>query len=331
MIRVFFLVLLPFTLSAQSNSPVTTTVAFLASLHTGQKSIATFPFSDTTRYEWHYLPASQIKRYGLCLKELDTVQHISFYTMLKQFLSDRGYERSRQIMDYENLLKELEPRNPGRIPENYFVAFYGNPTDRIWGWRLTGHHLTLNFTFVNGELAFAPFFFGVYPASLKEGPNAGQRLIKEEEDLGFELVNSMTPAQRSKAVFQSVTFNDIQTTNAKIAARLDDSGIYAKELSRQQKMILEKLIVTYLSSMPEAIAGDRMKRVRAEAIEEILFAWAGGTEPGVPHYYRIQGKSFLIEFDNSQHNANHIHTVWRDFNGDFGEDLLKAHYQEHKH
>ena len=219
-----------------------------------------------------------------------------------------------------------------RIPENQFIAFYGNPgKDSIWGWKFSGHHIALNFTIVNDKLAFTPVFFGVYPAVIKEGQNKGRRIIKDEEDIGFELINMLSSEQKLKAIFQSKAFNDIVTTNSIQVGTLDPVGILAKDLTPQQKIILNKLIVCHLSSMPTEIAEMRMKRIASEDFNQIRFGWAGGLVEGVPHYYRIQGKTFLIEFDNTTHNANHIHIVWRDFNGDFGVDLLKEHYENTKH
>jgi hypothetical protein len=335
MARILLLMLLPLSLIAQAVKTTKYTDAgaqFVSSLNETQRKAASFAFNDTTRYEWHYLPASQVKRFGLCIKELDSAQYKNLYSLLKAFLSEQGYKRSRDIMSYEYLLKELEPNNPGRIPENYFVSFYGNPLkDLAWSWRITGHHLALNYTVVNGQLAFAPFFFGVYPATVKSGPMQGRRLFKEEEDLGFDLINSMNRDQKAKAILQSDTYNDIVTRASIHVDPLEAKGIRAKEMSREQKMVLEKLILTYLSSMPQDIAQKRMSRVQNENFGDILFAWAGATTNANAHYYRIQGTTFLIEFDNSQANANHVHTVWRDFNGDFGADLLKEHYKEHKH
>ena len=284
------------------------------------------------RYEWHYLPATIAFRYGIAVKDLDITQKQRFYTLLQAYLSKEGYTRTKSIMDFEYLLKELEPGNLSRIPENYFVAIYGEPArDSMWGWKFSGHHVSLNFTIVNDKLAFAPFFFGVYPAVVKDGPKKGMRLIKDEEDLGFELVNSLTQEQKQKAIFQLIAFADIVTSNSGQVGPLKPVGIFASDMTHEQKTVLNKLIVSYLLSMPPLIAEFRMKKITTEDMDSIRFGWAGGTEPGKPHYYRVQGSTFLIEFDNTQSNANHIHSVWRDFNGDFGRDLLYEHYHNSKH
>jgi len=274
-----------------------------------------------------------IPRQGVCLKDLDSTQKNNVYALLKSFLSDKGYARTQEIMNNEYYLKELEPNMIlHRIPENHFIEFYGNPgKDSIWGWKFSGHHIALNFTIVNGNLAFTPVFFGVYPAEIKEGQKKGRRIIKDEEDIGFELINMFTAEQKLKAIFQSKAFTDIVTTNSKQVGPLSPVGILAKDLTVQQKNVLNKLIAVHLSSMPTKIAELRMKRLVSEDFNQMRFGWAGGLIKGVPHYYRIQGKTFLIEFDNTTHNANHIHIVWRDFDGDFGIDLLKEHYKNSKH
>lgn len=329
----YILLLLPFALNAQNNtvdfSPALTCINSFDSV---QKAKSVFPFDEMSRYDWNYLPPSLIPRKGVCLKDLDSTQKKNVYALLKSFLSDKGFLRTQAIMNNEYYLKQLEPDLIHRIPENYFLAFYGTPgTDSIWGWKFSGHHIALNFTIVNDKLAFTPVFFGVYPAEIKEGQNKGRRIIKDEEDIGFELVNMLTSDQKIKAIFQLKAFNDIVTTNSIQVGPLPAVGILAKDLSSQQKDILNKLIACHLSTMPTEIAGMRMKRIVSEDFNQIRFGWAGGLVKGVPHYYRIQGKTFLIEFDNTTHNANHIHIVWRDFNGDFGVDLLKEHYKNSKH
>lgn len=329
----YLLVFLPLYAVSQNNSVSSSTaITFIHSLDSVQKVKAVFPFDEMTRYEWHYVPASTVTRQGIAIRELDSMQKQNVYSLLTAYLSSNGYTRAQDIMNLEYLLKQLEPNNPGRIPENYFVAFYGNPaTDKTWGWKLSGHHLTLNYTIVNNQLAFAPFFFGANPAERFDGQGKGSKIIKDEEELGFKLVNSFTQEQKLKAVFKSEAFADIVTANSKKVIPLDTVGIIAKDLSYEQKLLLNKLIVAYLSNMPNEVAQLRMKRIVTEEFNEIRFGWAGGLQYGEPHYYRIQGKTFLIELDNTQNKANHIHTVWRDFDGDFGIDLLKEHYKNSSH
>jgi len=334
--KLLVLLFLPFSLAAQPvqeiNSGAARAITFINSLDDAQRQKAVFPFEEMNRYEWHYLPAAMVSRGGMGVKDMDSIQKNNLYYLLRAFLSKEGYERTRNIMGFEYLLKEMEPTNVNRIPENYFVAVYGMPgKDSVWGWKFSGHHVALNFTIVKDQLAFAPFFFGVYPAEVKDGPQKGTRLLKDEEDLGFDLVHSLTPAQQEIAIFQLKAFSDIVTTNAQEVGLIAPAGIAAKDMTHEQKTLLNKLIAAYLLSMQPAMSEARMKRISSEDMDDIHFGWAGGQSKGIPHYYRVQGKTFLIEFDNSQNNANHIHAVWRDFNGDFGADLLREHYQHFKH
>lgn len=330
-ILLFFL-FLPSALTAQNKTvDFSSALTVINSFDSTQKAKSVYPFEDMSRYDWNYLPASLIPRRGVCLKDLDSTQKENVYALLRSFLSDKGFSRTQDIMNNEYYLKELEPDMIHRIPENHFLAFFGTPgKDSVWGWKFSGHHLALNFTIVDNQLAFTPIFFGVYPAEIKSGQNKGRRIIKDEEDIGFELINMLTSEQKEKAVFQENAFRDIVTTNAIQVGPLTPVGISAKDLTSQQKIILNKLIVCHLSSMPNNIAEMRMKRIVSEDFNQIRFGWAGGLIKGIPHYYRIQGKTFLIEFDNTTHNANHIHIVWRDFNGDFGVDLLNEHYKKSK-
>lgn len=334
LINVFsFQLCVPFDLRAQDHTvDFSSALTVVNSLDSTQRAKAVFPFDDMSRYDWHYLPPSLIPRKGVCLKDLDSIQKSHVYALLKSFLSPKGFLRTQDIMNNEYYLKELEPDMIHRIPENHFIAFYGTPgKDSVWGWKFSGHHIALNYTIVNNQLALTPIFFGVYPAEIKAGQNKGRRIIKDEEDIGFELINMLTNEQKAKAIFQSKAFSDIVTTNAIQVGPLAAVGILANALTTQQKTILNKLIVSHLSSMPTKIAEMRMKRIVSEDFNQIRFGWAGGLVKGIPHYYRIQGKTFLIEFDNTTHNANHIHIVWRDFNGDFGADLLNEHYKKSKH
>lgn len=251
-----FLLLLPFYSISQDNSTGSSIAnTFINSLDSVQKSKTLFPFDTASRYEWHYIPPYPVPRQGISLKELDNTQKQNIYNLLKTYLSSNGYTRTKDIMNTEYLLKELEPNNKARIPENYFVAFYGHPgKDKTWGWKFSGHHLALNYTIVNDQLAFAPFFFGVYPAIRTNGQATDTNMFKDEEEIGFKLVNSLTPEQRLKAVSTIDPFKDIVTTNSPKVNPFDTVGIIAQDLTNEQKHALNQLIVTYLSNMPTQIA-----------------------------------------------------------------------------
>ncbi len=338
-LRLLLVFLMPICLLAQSTFSTKTNtkhaVDLINSLNPDQKKIMLFPFDELNRYDWHFVPPTQSARTGVALKDLDSMQKILLHKMLHGFLSDKGYDKTNKIMDLEYILVVLEPKNKARIPENYFVSIYGMPgKDDVWAWKFTGHHLALNFTVIKDKIAVAPFFFGANPGTVKDGPQKGFRALKDEEDLGFELIDMLDDTQRAKAIFTTKAFSDIITYNSPQVKPLEDLVLLASEMTAAQKVVLEKIIATYLASMPEKIAKFRQKKIMKEDFNEIRFGWAGATKIGEGHYYRVQGKTFLIEFDNTQNNANHIHAVWRDFDGgDYGLDLIKAHYQQadHKH
>lgn len=305
-------------------------IAFIESLSADQKKKATFPFYGLTPHEWSFLPASTTFPDGIAVKDLDSKQKQRLYELMQAYLSSTGYEKTRTIMDLENVLRELNPANPSRIPENYFVAIYGVPyKDGTWGWSFQGHHVVLNFTVVKDTIAFAPFFFGSNPAEIKVGPRKGTRPIAAEEDLAFELMSSFSMEQKQIAIFQSASFAEIVTGSATQVAPLRAVGIAVKDLSNDQKVVLKKLLLAILSAMPEKQVEMRLNKIREEDFGSIRFGWAGAMNKAEPHYYRIQGKSFLVELDNV--TGNHIHLVWRDFDGDFGRDLLREHYRTSPH
>jgi hypothetical protein len=327
--RLLLLLLLPVIGVAQDTKMAT---AFMHSLDKDQQNLAVFPFTDMNRKTWNYLPASMAARNGVAIKDLSEKQKKLLDNLLQHYLSKEGFKRVKDIMSFEWLLKELEPTNANRIPDNYFVAFYGVPaSDSIWGWKFSGHHLALNFTIVDGQLAFAPLFFGSNPGIVLTGERKGTQLLKNEEELGFQLLGSLSAGQLQKAVFQETSPYEIVSDSAKLVQPPMLVGIVANELSASQQKILHQTLLAYLMAMPVHIAKARMSRLSTGELSELRFAWAGSKLPGAGHYYRIQGKTFLIEFDNTQNNANHVHSVWRDFDGDFGEDLLADHYHQTPH
>ncbi|MGD8252337.1 MAG: DUF3500 domain-containing protein [Desulfobacterales bacterium] len=301
---------------------------FLESLGPEQLKSATFAFDDKARFDWHYIPRS---RSGLPLKAMTEPQRRLARRFLQSGLSSPGYAKAQAIMALEAVLREIEAWNwLGRDPDKYFFSFFGNPSETgTWGWRVEGHHLSLNITVVDGRLvADAPRFLGANPAHVSEGPLKGVRVLAAEEDLARRLVRSLEPEKRKQAVFSGQAFRDIVTGAEETVSPLEPVGIAAIELSSERQAALMELIDVYVSAMPPEIARQRMAAIEEGGIGSIFFGWAGGVEPGQPHYYRIQGPRFLIEYDNVQNDANHIHTVWRDFNGDFGRDLLREHLRE---
>ena len=305
---------------------------FLNSLNNEQRIKAQLGFNHDSKYIWHYLPAASFNRPGISLAELNKKQQDLFFELLKNSLSETGYAKTRQIISLEEVLAELSGDHNYRDPEKYYTAFYGNPAkDSLWAWSFQGHHISLNFTVLNGGTSIAPRFLGANPATVMEGKRKGERTLAAEEDLGLELINSCSAEQQKKAIFMEKSYFDIVTTNVKEVDPLQPVGIKMKELTNSQQLLLMRLINEYLATMPDELSNERMEKLESEESDEIRFGWAGATHSGEGHYYRIQGKTFLIEFDNTQNNANHIHSVWRDFDGDFGRDLIREHYQSSEH
>lgn len=307
-------------------------VKFLNSLNPDQRATIQMSFDDNSKTKWHFFPGSMIPRAGIQLLDLNVNQKQLLNNLLRSFLSETGYIKTRKIIDLENILLEITGDTVMRNPEKYSVAFYGNPEkDSLWAWSFEGHHLSLNFTVLNDNISIAPRFLGASPATILSGERAGERTLDKEEDLGFELINSLSEKQKSVAIFRQEPLPEIVTFNSTAVEPLSPVGIKFGELNPSQQIIFLELVDEYLSTMPPEQAKRRMESIKNEDTNLLRFGWAGAITSGHGHYYRIQGKSFLIEFDNTQRNANHIHTVWRDFDGDFGKDLIKEHYKNSNH
>ena len=301
---------------------------FLAALTPAQRDGAAFELASPERMKWHFLPPEMFPRKGVTLRELDAGQRFAARELLKTGLSVRGYLTADAIMELEQVVRAL-PQNRFRRDElEYYVSVFGTPgSGGSWGWRFEGHHLSLNFTIVDGHVTVStPTFTGTNPAELREGPKAGQRPLGHHEDHARDLVRSLTETQRAKAMISDTALPDIVTMNAWPVAPLSPAGLAAAEMSAGQRTILETLIDSYTTLMAADISTTRWKRIRGAGFDKITFGWAGSTEYGKPHYFRVQGPTFLIEYDNTQNDANHVHTVWREFDGDFGADLLRQHY-----
>lgn len=306
--------------------------SFLNSLSEKQRAKTAFDFSAPHRVTWDFLPVATIGRKGVSLLDLDKKQKMFAYDLLESGLSAAGNEKILNIIDLERVLLELEGKDT-RIPELYHVMVYGEPSiESNWAWRFEGHHLSLNFTIVDGVMtATAPRFLGANPAEVREGDRKGLRALGKEEDLARELLASFDAKQRKVALFQEVAYSEIVTNRASEVGPLPPVGLKGDKMTDEQRVLLETLILEYASTMERELAEQRMAAIREKGIGKVRFGWAGGTEHGEPHYYRVQGPSFLIEYDNAQNKANHAHSVWRDFDGDFGRDILKEHYLSHGH
>ena len=307
---------------------------FLKDLSPELRSKATFKFEDDTRFEFRFTPRA---RTGLPLKDMSEAQRAKAHALLKTGLSVRGYATATTIIDLETVLRAIEPPRTGpnaivRDPELYFVSIYGDPGKSPWGWKFEGHHISVNFTLVDDKpVVFAPSFFGSNPAVVRDGPKQGTRALRDEEEAGRALMAAFSDADRARAIFDVTAPRDMITGEGREAKPLDPGPISYAAMSPDQRRLLEKIMDVYLGRVSPELATARLEAVRKAGMDKITFGWAGVLEVGGPHYYKVQGPTFLIEYDNTQNNANHIHSVWRDFNGDFGRDLLREHYKTVAH
>ena len=306
---------------------VEATNAFVSSLSVQQRNNGIYAFEDEERFNWHFIPRD---RKGVPFRSMNDSQRAAAQNVLQTFFSAKGYQRAEAVRSLESVLAEIEVNGRfDRDPELYFLTIFGTPgLDSNWALRYEGHHLAYNWTFVSGMgIASSPQFFGSNPAEVRSGEKIGTRVLSVEEDLGRDLVSALSADQKKMAILDLEVPGDIFTAAEREITRLENSGISYSELNSRQKRMLIALIDELASMQSEVIAEARMASIRSEGLEDIKFVWIGGIERGDPHYYRVQGSGFLIEYDNTQNNANHIHLVWRDFTGDFGRDLIRMHYQ----
>jgi hypothetical protein len=303
---------------------------FLAALDADQLRKATFPFDTDERLNWHFIPK---ERKGLPLREMKSYQKHLASALLAAGLSQTGYVKAVTIMSLEDVLRIMEGDNgERRDPEKYYFSVFGTPSDTgTWGYRVEGHHLSQNYTVVNGQVIDGPSFFGANPAEVRQGPRKGLRTLAREDDLGIELIHALDEQRQKLAIVEPTAYKDILTgASRKAALQGQPSGLVASKMSNRQLDALMTLIEEYARNVPAELAQGRIAQMNRSG-RNVYFAWSGGINPGDPHYYRVQTPYFLIELDNTQDSANHIHSVWRDFNGDFGEDLLHQHYQTSHH
>ena len=302
---------------------------FLAALSAEQKQKASFALDSEELTRWHYVPAMQFERHGLAIRDMSEAQRALAQELLKTGVSAKGYTQATTIMnDLETILKAIENGSAMRDPEQYTFAIFGTPSAKsAWGWRVEGHHLSLHFEVANGSsVASSPTFFGSNPAEVRvEGPKKGLRVLGEREDTARALLMALDETQRKAATIADVAPTDIVTRTAAKVDPLSPAGVAAAAMTPKQREMLMAVIDTYAASMAPDIAAERLAQLKSAGLEKISFAWAGDFERGKKHYYRIQGPTFLIEYDNTQNDGNHVHSVWRDFNGDFGRDLLREH------
>lgn len=300
--------------------------ALVESLDAEQQKVMLYPYDSEQRLGWHFIPKDERK--GLQMKHMTEDQRKLTHALLQVALSEVGYTKTTKIISLENLLKHIQTKGPIRDTERYYVTIFGEPKDNNrWGLSFEGHHLSLNFV-VEGDkvVSSTPQFFATNPAQVKEqvldGYPKGMEVLKDEEAVAFDLVNSLAKKQLEKAIIADKCPSEIRNAGEPHPPQTAPEGIAWTDLNADQKAKLMKLVDVYISAMPQDVAAKRYAELEAAGWDGIHFAWAGGFQGGIPHYYRVQGETFLIEFVNAQPDvsgnpANHIHCVWRDMRGDF--------------
>lgn len=299
--------------------------AFLASLDDERRAQATFEWKDEERLNWHFIPR---ERKGLPLDAMTDGQQAMAHALLSHGMSYDGYNTSMTIMSLESILAELENNPVRRDSGKYFFSVFGKPEKgKSWGWRVEGHHLSLNFTIANGKHVKAtPSFYGNNPGRVREGSRKGLATLVAEENMARNLLKSMNAEQKKQAIIAVEAPKDIITKAETMVKPLEETGIRFSKFNDAQKKQLTQIVRLYVNRHRPEIAREDLKKIDAAGWDDILFAWAGSEKPGQGHYYRVQGPTFLLEYDNTQNGANHVHAVYRDFKSDFGADLLREHH-----
>ena len=300
----------------------------LESLDAAQRARATFPYLDGERLFWYYPP---LNRHGLPLLAMSDEQQRLAKRIMEASLSEKGYEQACAIIDHELILGEQE-RTEGslhwaRDPGRYYFTIFGDPNGADpWGWRAEGHHLSLHFSIWERRvISMTPFFFGSNPAEVQHGSKRGLRILARREDLAFDLMESLDRAQQSRAIIYDKAPYDILTYNSSRAVLPREEGLPAQRLDAAQRALLTALVETYVGQVRSDVARHKLEHLRREGIDHLYVAWAGPVARREGHYYRIHGGNFLVEFDNCQNQANHVHSVWRDLENDFAQDVLRDH------
>jgi hypothetical protein len=312
--------------SAAWSSVAEAAVAFLKALTPDKRRQAMIPFDSRERFNWHYIPR---RREGLTLKAMNESERAAAHQLLRSALSEVGYRKAVDIMQLEEVLRQIEFFPFSRDEENYaFTVFSTAGSPFPIGWRIEGHHLSLNFTVVSqAHGALTPAFMGANPAEVREGSRKGLRVLAQEQDLAFELVGRLNPEQRRKVVMATRSLGDIVSGPGRTAELKAPVGLSVGEMTSLQREGVMRLLEVYARNMRADVAEAQLRAIHEADTQKISFAWAGSLDAGQPHYYRLHGPTLLIEYDNTQNDANHIHSVWHELGNDFGEDLLRAHYE----
>jgi hypothetical protein len=322
-----------FSVAVYSQGLVARADAFIRLLDDGQRTKTLYPFDTSERFRFNYVPLEDRK--GISVNELNPAQRTALMDLLKTCLSDQTVQKVNEIMQLDNILKELENRKPDdhfRDPGKYFLTIFGVPSaTTVWGWRFEGHHVAFHFSANKMELvAGTPSFLGSNPAIVLSGPQKNKEVLKEETEKGFAFLHALSAGELKKAVTDTAAPGEIITRNDRHAMIEHPAGIRYAELSAPRQQQFLDLLSLYIHRYTTLFAQKMLKEIQSAGLDELRFSWAGSTGHalGHPYYYRIQGPTIIIEYDNSQNNANHIHTVIRDLKNDFGGDLLLEHYRQ---
>ncbi len=316
-----------------SQSPQSAANEFIRMLNSAQAAKALFPFDTAERFRFAYVPLDDRK--GISFNELDEKQQSAVMNLLKSCVTAETAAKVNAIMQLDILLKQIEHRAADdhfRDPRKYFISIFGQPSAKgIWGWRLEGHHVAFHFSSADNKLVSGtPGFMGSNPAIVPEGPDKGKEVLKQEADMGFAMVHQLSETEQQKAIIAKDAPADILTAANRKAMIENKAGILYSDMNPAAQQALMDLLRLYVHRYTKLFAEDMLQQIKEAGIEHLQFAWAGTTEriPGKPWYYRIQGPTIIIECDNTQNNANHMHTVVRDLKNDFGGDLLLEHYRQ---
>lgn len=320
-------------------------VSFIASLDDFQKRRALNEFNDSNRTVWNNLPVGMRPRAGISVGNMRNDQRKLFHRLLSVSLSSQGYLKATSIMQLDNLLnqyydsllykKEIDSKTYNEIralewsTRNFYLAFFGEPTNKNWGFKVEGHHLSINFTFSKNQLSVTPMFVGTDPAEYQISEYAGLRILGQEEDLGMRMMGLLSPAQLKKATMNTGVPRDIITAAESGKRLVDDWGLQAAEMTKEQQAVLQYIIREFVFNLEYDKAVTEYDKIVKAGISKIYFGWIGPVDEEKPHYYVLNGPTFLIELDNSGPggNGNHIHAIWRQKGNEYGEDVLKRHYQ----
>ena len=306
---------------------------FLNTLTPELKAQTVYPLKDELRFTINFVP---VPRKGPTFHDFSETQTKAALDLLRASVSEEGYNKATAIMELEKVLVVIEkqaPESTYRDPLNYHFLIFGDPSPKgAWGWRFEGHHCTISFAATDGKIiSSTPSFFGTNPGIVNIDLQRGKEVLKQETNLGFALVNSLNESQLKKARFAEAAPKEIITGNNRKATPVEPLGISYKKLNKQQQKSFLDLLDVYVKNYELGFSKTLMDKITKAGIENLSFAWAGGLKPGIAQYYRIQGPMLLIEYDNIQNNANHVHTIVRDLTNDFAEDILREHYlKEHK-